>query len=76
MNNAAYQIIGIGSIMLDGKKNTNDVYFVDGLKQNLLSVGQLMDKGYQLQCGNDTCIIKDKENYLLLVQELEVMYFS
>ena len=33
-NNAAYQIIGIGSITLDGKTYTNDVYFVDGLKHN------------------------------------------
>ena len=47
-NNAAYHIIGIGSINLDGKTNTNDVYFVDCLKHNLLSVGQLVDKGYLL----------------------------
>ena len=38
---------GIGSITLDGKtNNTKDVYFVDGLKHNILSVGQLVDKGY------------------------------
>ena len=37
--NVAYHITGIGSINLDGKTNTNDVYFVDGLKHNLLSVG-------------------------------------
>ena len=47
-NNVACHIIGIGSITLDGKTYTDDVYFVDGLKHNLLSVGQLMDKGYQL----------------------------
>ena len=38
-NNEAYHIIGIGSITLDGKTYTDDVYFVDGLKHNLLSVG-------------------------------------
>ena len=38
-NNVAYHIIGIRSITLDGKTNINDVYFVDGLKHNLLSVG-------------------------------------
>ena len=48
-NNVAYQIIGIGFITLDGKTNTNDVYFVDDLKHNVLSVGQLVDKGYLLQ---------------------------
>ena len=64
-NNVAYYITRIGSITLDGKTNTNDVYFVDGMKHNLLSVGQLVDKGYQLQFGNDTYIIKDKVGKLL-----------
>ena len=48
-NNAAYQSTRIGSITLDGKTNTDDVYFFDGLKHNLLNVRQLVDKGYQLQ---------------------------
>ena len=38
--NETYHITRIGSITLDGKTNTNDVYFVDGLKHNLLSIGQ------------------------------------
>ena len=46
-NNAACQVKGIGSITLDGKTNTENIYFVDGLKHNLLSVGKLVDKGYQ-----------------------------
>ena len=74
--NTTCHIIGIRSITLDVKTYINDVYFVDGLKHNLLSVGQLMDKGYQLQFGNDTCIIKNKGNFLVLEQKLEVMYFS
>ena len=64
-NSVAYHIIGIRSITLDGKTHTDDVYFVDGLKHSLLNVGQLMDKGYQLHFGNDTCIIKNKEGKLL-----------
>ena len=48
-NNATCHIKGIGSITLDGKTNSDDIYFVDGLKHNLLSVGQLVDKGYQLE---------------------------
>ena len=47
-NNAACQVKGIGSVTLDDKTNTKDVYFVDGLKHNILSVGQLVDKGYLL----------------------------
>ena len=64
-NNVAYHITRIGSITVDGKTNNDDVFFFYGLKQNLLSGGQLMDKGYQLQFGNDTCIIKDKKGKLL-----------
>ena len=44
-NNATCQVKGIGSITLDGKANTKDVYFVDGFKHNLFSVEQLIDKG-------------------------------
>ena len=38
-NNVAYHIIGIGSITLDGKTYKDGVYFVNGVKNNLLSVG-------------------------------------
>ena len=38
-NNTACHITGIGSITLDGRTNTDDVYFVGGLKHNFLSVG-------------------------------------
>lgn len=34
-----------GYITLDRKNNTKDVYFVDGLKLNLLSVQHIVDKG-------------------------------
>ena len=38
-NNATYHITRIRSITLDGNTNTNDVYFVDGLKDNFSNVG-------------------------------------
>ena len=38
-NNATCRIKGMWSITLDRKTNTNDIYFFDGLKHNLLSVG-------------------------------------
>ena len=37
-NNATFHITWIGSITLDDKNNIDDVYFVDGLKHNLLSI--------------------------------------
>ena len=45
-NNVACPVKGIGSITLDDKTNTEDVYFLDGLKHNLLNIEQLVDKGY------------------------------
>lgn len=44
----ACMIKGKGTISLDGKNNTNNVYYVEGLSHNLLSVGQLVDKEFQL----------------------------
>ena len=60
-NNATCQVKGIGSINFDGKTNIEDVYFLDGLKHNLLSVGQLVDKGYQLQFIENACMVRDKD---------------
>ena len=64
-NNAAYHIIGIGSITLVGKTNTDDVYFVDGLKHALLSFGQLVDKVYLLQFIEKTYTIKEKDGKMI-----------
>jgi hypothetical protein len=50
-------ISGRGSISLDGKHNTDDVLYVEGLKHNILSVGQIVDKGYDLQFKNGKCRI-------------------
>jgi len=36
---SAGRICGRGSISFDGKNNTNDVLYVEGLKHNLLSIG-------------------------------------
>lgn len=46
-----------GTISLDGKHNTNNIYYVEGLKHNLLSDGQLVEKGFQLQFKNGKCKI-------------------
>ena len=60
-------IKGKGSITLDGKTNIEDVFFVDGLKHNLLSVGKLVEKGYHLQFTEKTCTIKGKHDKLICI---------
>lgn len=50
-------IKGKGTISLDGKHNTDNVYYVEGLKHNNLSFRQLVEKGFQLQFKNRKCKI-------------------
>ena len=42
------------------KRNIDEVYFVPGLKCNLISVGQLMEKRYGVFFKNKVCTIYDK----------------
>lgn len=44
----ATMIKGKWTISLDGKHNTNNIYYVEVLRYNFLCVGQLVDKGFQL----------------------------
>ena len=39
-----------------------NVYHVEGLKHNLLSIGQLIQKGYRVYIEDDHCVIKDKRS--------------
>ena len=36
-----------------------EVYYVPGLKCNLLSIGELIDKGYNVFFKDDMCTIRD-----------------
>ena len=46
-NSGAY-IIGRGSIILNKDTPIHDVYFVEGLKHNILGVNQICDSGYSI----------------------------
>lgn len=46
-------------------KRISGVYYVPGLKHNLLSVGQLLKKGHQASFKQDACEIRDKNNVLI-----------
>ena len=36
-----------------------NVYHLEGLKHNLLSIGQLIQKGYRIYMEDNHCVIKD-----------------
>jgi hypothetical protein len=49
----------INVITKTGKKTIHDLYFVLGLKHNLINVGQLTQKGYRVAFENNVCTIFD-----------------
>ncbi|KAA8546163.1 hypothetical protein F0562_020943 [Nyssa sinensis] len=55
---------GIVSILTKGGKEKfiHDVLYVPCLTQNLLSVGQMIQKGYKLVFDGEECLIFDKKN--------------
>lgn len=46
-DNSSIKIKGKGTLNIDEKLKEKDVYYVEGLKHNLLSVSQMCDKGYK-----------------------------
>jgi hypothetical protein len=61
-NDNIVEVMGKGAINVitnSGNKTIPDVYFVPGLKHNLISVGQLTQKGYRVSFENNVCTIFD-----------------
>ena len=64
-NGTVVESKGKGTIMVETKKGTRfikDVLLVPNLKENLLSIGQMMEKGYTLHFEGDTCSIYDNSH--------------
>lgn len=57
-DNNCGQTRGIGTLVI-GDIQVSEVYFVEGLKHNLLSVSQLCDKGFHVRFSKDKCDILD-----------------
>jgi hypothetical protein len=57
-------VLGKGSINIltkqGEKKVMPDVYYVSGLKHNLMSTGQLLQKGYRIYMEDNHCVILDR----------------
>ena len=63
-NNVQVTVLGkgiVGILTQQGEsKFIPDVYHVKGLKHNLMSIGQLIQKGYRVYIWDNHCVIKDK----------------
>ena len=62
-------IMGKGEVTILNKDNSNEtifnVFFVLDLKTNLLSVGQLLENGYELSFKDGACKIQDSKSILI-----------
>ena len=67
-----HNIIGKGTIAIQsengGTTYIQDVYYVPSLAQNLLSVGEMMLRGYKLEFDNGECSITDKKTNQLITR--------
>ena len=54
-------------------KTILEVYYVPGLKHNLISVGQLMQKGYRVVFQGQECVIYDKSPSKKLIAKVQMM---
>ena len=64
----------IGKITIKKKNGgqvlITDVLFVPGMKSNLLSLGQLLEKGYTSRLESKMLRVYDKQNHLILKSPL------
>jgi len=70
---------GKGTIAIpshSGTKTISDVLYVPDIDQNLLSVGQLMEKGYKLNFEDNHCLIKDASDQEMFKVRMRGKSFS
>ena len=56
-DNAKGKVIGIGTIGNHSSTCIQNVFLIDGLKHNILSVSQLCDDGYKAIFDTNTCLV-------------------
>ncbi|KAA0062758.1 integrase [Cucumis melo var. makuwa] len=67
-DNTRLQVKGQVDILVKTKKDAKqviDVFYVPGLKHNLLSTGQLLQQGLKVSFEDDICAIKDQTGVLI-----------
>lgn len=57
-DNSGIHIRGKGTLLLSDDTTVHDVYYVEGLKHNLLNVSQICDSGYNVSFNSQGCAIK------------------
>ena len=60
------QVLGKGTIELSGLPLLKDVFYIKGLKENLLSITQICDEDFLVQFSKKGCVIIDEEGIQVL----------
>ncbi|GKA62900.1 retrovirus-related pol polyprotein from transposon TNT 1-94 [Tanacetum coccineum] len=59
------------AIIANGKESTiEDVYYIPAMKSNILSLGQLMEKGYWVLMKNGKMLLKNKEGVIIALVKM------
>ena len=63
-DNSKWDVIGMGNIAISNNNSLSNVYLVESLGYNLLSVSQLCEKGYNCLFTNEGVIVFKKGGFL------------
>jgi len=63
---ATREIKGIGNIVCRGLPELNNVFLVEGLAANLISINQLCDQGLKVTFTKTSCLVTDEDNNVLM----------
>ncbi|KAH0686090.1 hypothetical protein KY284_016643 [Solanum tuberosum] len=69
-DNAKGEVVGVGSITFSSSCDISEVYLVEGLKHNLLSISQLCDVGFKFSFNAKTCTIRHVTKDITIVGDL------
>ena len=78
-NGECITVKGKGTVAIEscsGTKIITDVLYVPDINQNLLSVGQLLEKGYKVIFEEKMCLIKDASGQDLFKVKMKGKSFS
>jgi len=68
VDNQSGKIIGTGTIG-NSSISINNVWYVDGLEHNLLSISQFCDNGYDVMFGKTNCTVINKGDKFIKERE-------
>eukprot|EP00253_Pinus_taeda_P010465 PITA_10465 len=71
-NNTHVVIKGKGSIFLKEKVKLGNVVYVDGLKHNLLSVGQMCEQGNEVVFRSNRCVVRELDTGETVIKDISI----